>query len=210
MSDFQKTQFHFFEKKKFIFRFFQPKFWKWKIWPKIKKITILSRSRLGRYKNSTKIRKNELKSRFFDVLPKSVFYCEKEILWRIELCDKCSKVVCSCQKNITLNYAIWEVFKSRLFLPKILRFDLRYVRSVQVDIFSCQKKKRRFTLFREPNFFPAKKTPDFRHSNRFYVTPHHSTSRVPPTNTVFMLEKGLKTRKTKSAGNWMTYFRARF
>ena len=140
---------------------------------------------------------------------KKVFLLRKKILWRIELFDKCSKVVCSCQKNITLNYAMWEVFKSRLFLPKILRFDLRYVRSVQVDIFSCQKKNVDLRCFASRYFF-LPKTPDFRHSNRCYVTPRHSTSRVAPTSAVFKLEKGSKTRKTKSAGNWMTYFRARF
>ena len=164
------------------------------------------RSRLGRYKNSTKYKKNELKNLFFEVLLKSVFYCEKEILWRIELFDK---------------------FSSRsFFLPKKYYAELRYVRSVQAVVFSCQKYYALiYAMFEasKPIFFPAKKktsiyvdifscqkTPDFRDFKRLYVTPRHSTSRVALTSAVFKPEKGSKTRKTKSAGNWMTYFRARF
>ena len=96
-----------------------------------------------------------LKSRFFEVLPKRVFYWEKKILWRIELCDKCSKVVCSCQKYYALIYAMFEAFKS-IFFPA--------------------KKKRRFTLFRQPVFFPAKKRRIFgipTASTSLHVTPRH-------------------------------------
>ena len=105
---------------------------------------------------------------------------------------------------------MWEVSKPSFFPAKNITLWFTLCSKCSSRYFFPAKKKRRFTLFRESIFFPAKKTADFRHFNRFYVTPRHSTSRVAPTSAVFKLERGSKTRKTKSAGNWMTYFRARF
>ena len=165
----------FFEKKKFIFAIFQPKFWKWKNLKLNQKNTFLVRSGLWHYKNSTKYQKNELKSQFFEVLPKSVFYCEKKyygessyvisvqksfvpakkMLRWITLCEKCSKVVCSCQKYYALIYAMFEAFKS-IFFPA--------------------KKKTSIYAVSRVDFFPAKKRRIFAISTAStsrHVTPRH-------------------------------------
>ena len=64
------------------------------------------------------------------------FFPAKKILRWITLCEKCPSL--------------------RFFLPKILRFDLRYVRSVQADIFSCQKKTSIYAVSPTDYFFLPK------------------------------------------------------
>ena len=71
------------------------------------------------------------------------FVPAKKILRWITLFEKCSKVVCSCQKYYALIYAMFEAFKS-IFFPAKKKTSIYAISPV--DFFFPAKKRRIFGI----------------------------------------------------------------